>query len=892
MREEFKIIKANDCAKTLCAYMYRYKCRMHFYRMYLTKRLHYAATTLQRIHRGIVGRARGAKQRAYMNHFRANTPSAKMIQAAFRGHKVRRIRFDVALALREMYIARKLEAEVALAVRFQAGGRKYLTKQRVRAILELMTRRKLDEHNAIITLQCFARMFVSKVRLAKKFTDRDRYHEIRNSAATRIQHFQKAIMGQHKARQSRGEAQIVARRREVAARKCQNVYRGHLGRQRVRRKRIRIAEKWWCAAQIQRIWRGSRIMNWRDMRINTIAAYVLDRQYLERRERIRDARFRYKRFIEETRKDSASDQDDAQHDNEKITWEERFDVLSNRKYWFSKHLNQATYDEPLTELAMEQALLHRRVKVFWVVQNVWYDGTIVRFNKRKHRHKVSYDDGDTEWIDFDEEKDRVQIQEDDGSWVMYIMYHPNIMFGEHKKLEEKGKRTKFKQQATVDANQWEPIEDGHGGEAIMYISTKSGVIRTGTEGCRDWMVQDDGHGFPCFYNLKTQEIVYEDPRFESSESSDLKGQRDYVMGELRYASYFCKELLERYDATFKKPVVSKKGKQKEEPVNKQTEGGRQSRFMANMIRKSDKPRHLAAFLLRAKALYAPESLVDAPHDPNALKEIDYADWMTVRFHKIIEHASHEGREVRDKRLDIVLKLRAKGEKKVFCPSCFRETRRHLDFCPTCGVKSNNLIVEGDPNDPTLRLTDGAGSASGSGRDDEDSLHSVGGGGGGGGEFDFGSDDEGANDGDDSDQGEREGEDRSDSSPRTNQVGGATATTDSNTGIRDITPAGNGSVMVTLSGSVDGGSLSGEVDEDGEDPDEDSSAPGAKTKGVRWATQLERKQELSVGGSVSISQGSLDDDGLDGDGDEASLGDGSLGDGDGDADEDGDEDEDD
>lgn len=55
----------------------------------------------------------------------------------------------------------------------------------------------------------------------------------------------------------------------------------------------------------------------------------------------------------------------------------------------------------------------------------------------------------------------------------------------------------------------------------------------------DWVVQDDGYGYPCFYNIGTNETVLEDPRFAVVVDDDLEAQRKYVLQELRYALYFC-----------------------------------------------------------------------------------------------------------------------------------------------------------------------------------------------------------------------------------------------------------------------------------------------------------------------------------------------------------------
>jgi hypothetical protein len=689
MAKEFAILRRDKSARVLQGAFTRYMARQFFYNIYRRKYIDHHATTIQRVYRGGMGRLRALSQKNDMKYFWASAPRALLIQRCFRGHKVRRRRFDVATALRHMYVQRKYEAEVALAVRFQAGGRKYLTRQRINAMFELTMRRGLDEYNAMVTLQCFSRQYLARMRVLKIMIAKARYHEVRNAAATRLQHFWKASMGQFKAKQSRAEHKMAAKKRLKACCFVQRFYRGHLGRQRVRRRLIRNAAKFWAATQVQRIWRGSRIMYWRDMRMNTIAAYVLDRQYLERRERIASSRLRYKNFLIDNRKDSASDHDQEDHDKPHDDWEERWDAVSRRKYWFSKALNQATYDEPKDEHAHQENMLYHRVRVYWIVQQIWYEGTVTRYNRRKHRHKIEYDDGDTEWINFDEERDRVQVQQSDGSWVMYIIFHPPALRDEMRKGNEKAERDAFKKQAHEDATQWDIIHDPKDEEVVMFISNKTGEIRAGAPNAKHWIVEDDGHGFPRFFNTINQDVVYEDPRFVESVTIDQQAQRDFVMQELRYATYFCKELWTKYSDVLKEKAG--------------THRDRKLRFVANMIRKSDKPRHLVAFLVRAKNLYKTNSVVDAPIDPGAVQEIEYAQWLSERFAELIEWASHAARDNRDSKLKLVQKLKAKGEKKVYCAFCKRETRRHLDFCPTCGKQQVDLIQEGSPEDPTLAI---------------------------------------------------------------------------------------------------------------------------------------------------------------------------------------------
>jgi hypothetical protein len=50
----------------------------------------------------------------------------------------------------------------------------------------------------------------------------------------------------------------------------------------------------------------------------------------------------------------------------------------------------------------------------------------------------------------------------------------------------------------------------------------------------DWVVQDDGFGFPCFTNLQTEAVVYEDPMFVYDVDEDIAVQRQYVLQVFPY----------------------------------------------------------------------------------------------------------------------------------------------------------------------------------------------------------------------------------------------------------------------------------------------------------------------------------------------------------------------
>lgn len=142
-----------------------------------------------------------------------------------------------------------------------------------------------------------------------------------------------------------------------------------------------------------------------------------------------------------------------------------------------------------------------------------------------------------------QECERVQIQqEEDGLWNMFVMYQSDAMVIEYDKREQKKTKQNFQMQAYNDAMQWKSFIDDITHE-VMFLSKITGEIRPGVMGALHWVVQDDGIGFPCFYNMETGAIVYEDPRFVDNADNNLELQRRYVLQELRIAIYVCRDLL-------------------------------------------------------------------------------------------------------------------------------------------------------------------------------------------------------------------------------------------------------------------------------------------------------------------------------------------------------------
>ena len=200
----------------------------------------------------------------------------------------------------------------------------------------------------------------------------------------------------------------------------------------------------------------------------------------------------------------------------------------------------------------------------------------------------------------------------------------------------------------------------------MFISNVTGELRTGADDALNWAVQDDGYGFPCFFNQVTGATQHEDPRFVYDNDQDLSQQRKYCLAEMRYALYFCRDYWQRFEE------ASKLGDR------------RQVNLLKSQIRTSSKPKHLASFLIRCKALYRPTSVVDKDVYADILQELEFATWISLRMAEVADRANQELLARRENKMAVIDKLTRKSGLPIQCAKCGKQSEKHLDFCPHCG----------------------------------------------------------------------------------------------------------------------------------------------------------------------------------------------------------------
>jgi hypothetical protein len=596
---------------------------------------------IQRYFRGTQARILAKVERIRRFDLAQLEPHIIVLQAIARGRRSRRINPYIREVLIALYENRNFEAEVGTAVKFQAYVRKFLAMKRRRVVQEFWGRRHYDETSAALLIQ---RVVMNWLR-HRRFLQNKRHATaaaVAKAAGTKkIAKFIRRTIDRVRGRIARAE---VLRQWQIRLEKTcllQRFVRGHWGRKRAHKERIYEATRYHAAMTIQRIYRGKSVMHWRDMRLNIVAAFVLDRQYVERRARIADSRRRYVAFIEDVRRDSASQSEDEGENPS--NWIAQYDPVAKREYWVNDVTQDVTFEEPRDIRAEKMQLFGMRVKIFWIAQDFWFDGTIANYHKRKNRFRINYDDGDHEWMDIYKEQDRVQIQKPDGSYVMLSQYKTAAEIEEKQKQDSKRAEAARKAQARMDAFQWKVLSRADESK-ILFLSEATGEIRVGKVDALYWDIQEDDYGYPIFVNSITGVVEYEDPRFDLNYAEELAAQRAFVMQELRFAVYFCRNLLDEYYAAHDKGDNKKK------------------RVVTKKIIDSSKPKQLTAFLMRAKNLYKQTSVVDKPIEAIVNEELEYATWMVSELSRIMNEGEDMRRQDRQGKagaLDKLLSAQAK-----------------------------------------------------------------------------------------------------------------------------------------------------------------------------------------------------------------------------------------
>lgn len=266
--------------------------------------------------------------------------------------------------------------------------------------------------------------------------------------------------------------------------------------------------------------------------------------------------------------------------------------------------------------------------------------------------------------------------------LQYLAFTSEGRTDDNRRIQQIVDSEALRKQGWLDANQWQSVKDDYNG-GMVYMSSINGEIRMGAPHSDQWVIVDDGFGGPAFLNTHSQETVYEDPRFIHDTDVEMAAKRAYVMDELRYSLYFCREFWERYERACAK------------------EDEKEKRVVYLQVYKSDKPKHLNSWCIRAKALFVPISVVDVPLNVSEKQELEYAQWIVGRMHELAEQGQKFLANKKEIKSKVITAITGKAKKTITCHYCGREAKRNLgkrelrfdglnncycyaDFCPTCG----------------------------------------------------------------------------------------------------------------------------------------------------------------------------------------------------------------
>lgn len=343
---------------------------------------------------------READQRRWDAALQRVMPLIVRMQAKFRGDKCRHLHPEVPEAMLGLKEARQIEIEAGVLVRVQRFVRQRAAQEQFAALIEEFRHRKRDEILAITKVQALGRMRRGKrARLVVRETLEALYRQHVN-VARRLQAIYRGRIGRRVHELLQRQYAVMLDTCVKAAINIQRMCRG-LRARRVYARKLRLSQLEYSAAkELQKIFRGRKILRWRQVRLQLTLQRAKEAAELDL-DRAGHAIVRREMFA-----DSASE-DDSDGD---FDWTEHFDDQLQVPFWWSPSRGERRDTEPVDPHEYNKGFVGETVRVNWPGDTAWYDGKVTKYNAKKKRHKIEYVDGDAEWLDLhNEHKDRVQL---------------------------------------------------------------------------------------------------------------------------------------------------------------------------------------------------------------------------------------------------------------------------------------------------------------------------------------------------------------------------------------------------------------------------------------------------------------------------------------------------
>jgi hypothetical protein len=550
--------------------------------------------------------------------------------------------------------AKKVNAAIIL----ERNVRKMLARMRVTGWREVHKNRWSDVEIGIVLLQRQIRAFTARCKKSRLLFASEIIRKLRNRAAVRMQNMYRVSVGKYGGLMKGEEMARLKRIKNRAALQVQRVFRGFQGREEKRAATFGLQMEQDAALLIQRVFRSTRILHWKDIKMNKVAAFVYKRQQLELQERQRCADIRNAQRLEGAQQDSASEEET--HVDVNDLWQEMYDETLQKPYWFNPSLQVTTYERPLV-YAFERSLIGLKVRIFWPLNNEFFTGKVTKYNKTKQRWRVNYKDGDHEWIDFNIEHERVQVYADN-CWKMFKLYQPDVVRLVQEKSSAKRKENKVMTQKRKIAESWKLLGFNEEEERSRYYSLLQDEARLGTEAddFDKWEIKRDGDVWYYYHTVEERRVEWNepDPRLSLPVDSDvMKLFKIQLISDLRYGAYFCRALIEEYFAV---------------------DNDDDRRRILERLRTEAVCKKMAISLVSAAKVWDEKEF-------NAIDELVECSQLQQVVSELLDVAEKQHWDMQNLRKSL-LKM-GEGKEPIVCPKCHYECEDvSATYCAVCGFK--------------------------------------------------------------------------------------------------------------------------------------------------------------------------------------------------------------
>jgi hypothetical protein len=331
-----------------------------------------------------------------------------LLQALIRGARARKKCWEVPFVICELRRERWAEVQECAATIIQGACTIFLTKRMVDAIGEEVRQRQQDCLLACMKIQRITRGYYARIRVVVIRMENDEYYWYMMWAASAVQRAYRGHFVRNELKKLREEMERLRLLREASAIYIQAQARGYVhGILPWRRAYAEWVYEGRMATLIQTAFRCYLVPDYLTMRYGKICAMIKHQYTLDMVEVRRDVLQKEFTRMNEAGRDSASESEGETESDEEFRkiWNDEL----KQDVWYNYATAETRLTAPMGDV-YEQSLVGVEIKVLWEMEKNWFQGMVTKWNKKKKRHRIDYEDGDHEWIDIEQDHARVQVR--------------------------------------------------------------------------------------------------------------------------------------------------------------------------------------------------------------------------------------------------------------------------------------------------------------------------------------------------------------------------------------------------------------------------------------------------------------------------------------------------